>query len=124
MKQVKILSLSVFLILWELFFFVIDVASLVTSYIEHSMGSEKRSILDEFEELLLKELVEKRNYEKRILFVVVCYFSFASIRSSRSQMFFKIGVLKKLAMFKVKHLRWSLFLIKSPSGLQSHLHFY
>ena len=84
MKHVKVLSLSVFLILWELFFFVIDVASLVTSYIEHSMGSEKRSILDEFEELLLKELVEKRNYEKRILFVVVCYFNFASIRSSRS----------------------------------------
>ena len=120
MKHVKVLSLSVFLILWELFFFVIDVASLVTSYIEHSMGSEKRSILDEFEELLLKELVEKRNYEKRILFVVVYYFSFASIRSSRSQMFFKTGVLKKLAMFTEKHLRWSLFLIKSPSGL----HFY
>ena len=33
-------------------------------------------------------------------------------RSSRSQMFSKIGVLKKLAMFTRKHLCWSLFLIK------------
>ena len=33
-------------------------------------------------------------------------------RSSRSQMFFKIGVLKKFAMFTGKHLCWSLFLIK------------
>ena len=71
---------SSLLIHWKLLF-IIDVASLVTSYIEHSMGSEKRSILDEFEELLLKELVEKRNYEKRKLFVVVCYFYFASISS-------------------------------------------
>ena len=33
-------------------------------------------------------------------------------RSSRSQMFFKIGVLKNFAMFTGKHLCWSLFLIK------------
>ena len=33
-------------------------------------------------------------------------------RSSRSQMFFKIGVLKNFAIFTGKHLRWSLFLIK------------
>ena len=33
-------------------------------------------------------------------------------RSSRSQMFFRIGVLKKFAMFTEKHLCWSLFLIK------------
>ena len=32
-------------------------------------------------------------------------------RSSRSQMFFKIGVLKKFAHFTRKHLCWSLFLI-------------
>ena len=30
----------------------------------------------------------------------------------RSQMFFKIGVLKKFAKFTGKHLYWSLFLIK------------
>ena len=34
-------------------------------------------------------------------------------RSSRSQMFFKIGVLKTFAKFTVKHLCWSLFLIKN-----------
>ena len=33
-------------------------------------------------------------------------------RSSSSQMFFKIGVLKNFAIFTGKHLRWSLFLIK------------
>ena len=33
-------------------------------------------------------------------------------RSSRSQMFFKIGALKNFANFKGKHLCWSLFLIK------------
>ena len=39
-------------------------------------------------------------------------------RSSRSQMFFKIGVLKKFAMFTGKHLCWSLFLRKLQAGLQ------
>ena len=33
-------------------------------------------------------------------------------RSSRSQKFFKIGVLKNFAIFTRKHLCWSLFLIK------------
>ena len=33
-------------------------------------------------------------------------------RSSRSQMFFKISILKNFAMFTGKHLCWSLFLIK------------
>ena len=39
-----------------------------------------------------------------------------TIRSSRSQMFFEIGVLKNFAMFKGKHLCRSLFFIK----LQEH----
>ena len=34
------------------------------------------------------------------------------IRSGRSQMFLKIGVLKKFAIFTGKRLCWSLFLIK------------
>ena len=38
-------------------------------------------------------------------------------KSSRLQLFFKIGVLKNFAIFTGKHLCWSLFLIK-PSGLQ------
>ena len=33
-------------------------------------------------------------------------------RSSRSQIFFKIGVLKNFAIFIGKHMCWSLFLIK------------
>ena len=36
----------------------------------------------------------------------------SSCRSSRSQMFFNIVVLKNFAIFSGKHLRWSLFLIK------------
>ena len=43
-------------------------------------------------------------------------------RSSRSHMFFQVGVLKNFANFTGKHLFWSLFLIKlqpfRPSGLQ------
>ena len=35
-----------------------------------------------------------------------------TLRSSRSQMFFKIGVLKKLSIFARKHMYLSLFLIK------------
>ena len=35
-----------------------------------------------------------------------------TLRSSRSQIFFKIDVLKNLAIFTRKHLCWSLFLIK------------
>ena len=34
------------------------------------------------------------------------------IKSSRSLMFFKIGVIKNFPIFKGKHLCWSLFLIK------------
>ena len=46
--------------------------------------------------------------------VKICY-----NRSSYSQMFFKIGILKNLANFKGKHQSWSLFLIKlQASGLQ------
>ena len=36
-------------------------------------------------------------------------------RSSRLQMFFKVGVLKSYAIFAGKHLRWSLFLINLQS---------
>ena len=42
------------------------------------------------------------------------------LQSSRSQMFFKIGVLWNFAIFTVKHLCWSLFLIK----LQAFTPFY
>ena len=40
---------------------------------------------------------------------------FLSRKSSRSQMFFNIGVLKIFANFIGKHLYWSLFLIKLPA---------
>ena len=52
---------------------------------------------------------------KLLIFWVECYFAIASEfdsvrpRSSRSQIFLKISVLKN---FATKHLRWSLFLIK------------
>ena len=36
-----------------------------------------------------------------------------TLRSSRSQMFFKIAVFKKFAALPRKHLSWSLFLIKT-----------
>ena len=40
-------------------------------------------------------------------------------RSSRAQIFFKIGVLKTFANFTGKHMCWSLFLIKLQ-GLQAY----
>ena len=43
------------------------------------------------------------------------YFSKMRIRSSRSQMFFKIGVLKNFTNFTLKHLCWILFWIKLPA---------
>ena len=39
-------------------------------------------------------------------------FLFSKHRSSRSQMYFKIGVLKNSAILTRKYLCWSLFLIK------------
>ena len=46
-------------------------------------------------------------------------FFWQGYRSSRSQMFFKIGVLKNFAIFTGRHLFWSLFLIKLQAlGLQ------
>ena len=41
-----------------------------------------------------------------------------NVRNSRSQMFFKISVLKNFANFTGKHLGWNLFLIKCrPEGV-------
>ena len=46
-------------------------------------------------------------------FCVICAQNRSMLgRSSRSQMFFKIGALKNFAMFTGKHLCWSLFVIK------------
>ena len=39
-------------------------------------------------------------------------FIYGESRSSRSQMFFKIGLLQNFSNFTGKHLGWSLFLIK------------
>ena len=39
------------------------------------------------------------------------------LRSSRSQLFFKIAVLKNFTKFTGEHLCWSLFLIKRPATL-------
>ena len=50
--------------------------------------------------------------KKRLLLV-----QFRLRRSSRSQMFFKISVLKNFALFTGKHLCWSLFLIKRETGV-------
>ena len=41
-----------------------------------------------------------------------CFVLIEISKTSRSQMFFKIGVLKNFAIFIGKHLQWSLFLIK------------
>ena len=40
---------------------------------------------------------------------------------SEGKMFFKIGLLKNFAVFKGKHLRWNLFLIKSQAWRPANL---
>ena len=54
------------------------------------------------------KLYVKHGFVYKLLWRVFC----AQHRSSRSQMFFKIAVLKIFAIFTGKHLCWSLFLIK------------
>ena len=50
---------------------------------------------------------------KELLFLIKKrHLQYLIFRSSRSQMFFKIGVLKNFANFTAKHLCWSTFFIK------------
>ena len=51
-------------------------------------------------------------YSLPMLFVPSRKLSRETLRSSRSQMFFKIDVLKNFSIFARKHLCWSLFLTK------------
>ena len=56
-----------------------------------------------------------------VKFLRTAFFVLNSSRSSRLQMFFKIGVFKSFANFTGKHLCWSLFLKNVPAeGLQLH----
>ena len=51
-------------------------------------------------------------FQQSLLTATIFQHYFKTFRSSRSQMFFKIGVLGNSANFLGKHLCWSLFLIK------------
>ena len=64
-------------------------------------------------EILLVETIPHYAFAGRcpILNYKVYDYSYNKCRSSRSQMFFKIGVLKNFAIFARKHLWWILFLI-------------
>ena len=44
--------------------------------------------------------------------IILTFITFTTIRSSRLQVFYKIGVLENFAYVTGKHLCWSLFLIK------------
>ena len=46
------------------------------------------------------------------LMIIFTFITFTTIRSSRSQMFYKIGVLKNVANLTGKHLCWSTFFNK------------
>ena len=56
-----------------------------------------------------------RGYRKRHEVVL------RTLKCSRWQMFFRIGVLNNFAMFKGKQLSWSLFLIKSQTSRPANL---
>ena len=70
------------------------------------------------------DLLSLLNFDERILncpilsFTKVCFNNHGNVgspspRTSRSQMFFKIGVLRNFAIFTGKHMCWSLFLIQN-----------
>ena len=59
---------------------------------------------------------------KEILFLIKKrHLQYLIFRSSRSQMIFKIGVLKNFANFTVKHLCWSIFFIKLQAWMAATL---
>ena len=53
-----------------------------------------------------------------------CFFSVMSCRSSHSQMFLKIDVLRNFASFTRKHLCWSLFFNKVAGEVFKNTFFY
>ena len=57
----------------------------------------------------------------KILNIIDNIYNKATCRSNRSQMFFKISVLRNFAIFTGKHLYWSLFLIKLQASKQRYL---
>ena len=65
-----------------------------------------------FERFMFNFIFEKTSSSLPMLFVHKGKSSSENLRSSRSQMFFKIGVLKNFPMLAKKHLCSSLFLIK------------
>ena len=65
-----------------------------------------------FEWFLFCFIFEKTTFPLPMLFVQIGKGSSQTLRSSRSQMFFKIDALKNLSMFEKKNLWSSLFLIK------------
>ena len=66
---------------------------------------------------LLLNIPETRSSLLWIFIFSISHFSSLETmyRSSRLQLFFKMGVLKNFAIFTGKHLCWSLFLIKYPA---------
>ena len=61
------------------------------------------------------QLYQKWNFPTHFFFFFFTVTGLLSNRSSPSQMFFKIVVLKNFAIFTGKYLRWRLFLIKLPA---------
>ena len=57
--------------------------------------------------MVLKATVQKQTPKQSLPTV-----SSEDVKSSRTQMYFKIGALRNFAIFTGKHLCWSLFLIK------------
>ena len=56
-------------------------------------------------------ILRKKNLPVRMI-AIIWYYFFQATRSSRSQMFFKIDVVKNFANFAEEYQLWSLFLIK------------
>ena len=72
------------------------------------------TVVENIENEFVKTIVGESERDEEFASENVSYKTFhrITIRISRSQMFFKIGILKNFANFKRKHLCWSLFLIK------------
>ena len=84
-------------------------ASIILAQSGDALSSETDSL--ETHSFLLSSFIHSSRGEQYVGWRIN-YKIYAMCRSSRSQLFFKIGALKNLAIFTQKHLCWSLFLIK------------
>ena len=91
----------------------LDSDSVVLEQMSFTKLKKKRLMITHvINKVIIKIHQYKIHHYSILLWGTILWYSIAENRSSRSQMFFKIGALKNFASFTRKHPCWSLFLIK------------